>query len=1790
MSETPPLTTPALTKPDNGLPPEPPPHRPRRLWKILLGAGIGLGSLAAVGGAVFYVWGDRLITNLLLPRVAQALDESIQRPVEIGDVESFQFWGVTLGETVIPPTETDASSVTVEGIEISIGLRSLLFQQTLKSKVVLIRPEVSLIQAEDGQWLELNLPEPSEAERPVELEIESIEVKDASISALPFSALPSTENSRQAMVPRDPIQIEDTNVLVEFFGESAQEATFELDGEVLAKETAGSTTNAKAAGRFEVNGAANIETQTVKANAQISNLPGTGVNLLLPDSLGLRSGDLDGNLTASADFNDGVLDQSSLDVNGTAQFQNGEFLISGLPAPIQNIDSALAFKGQRVSLQDASLQLNDITLFAEGDVDLNEGYNLTTQIPSVSIAEVRTLVDVDLPVPVEGAFSASTQVTGALERPVLKGQLTSVQPLLIDQVALEAVEADFGLTLPEFQPTRFILEALRAQPETGGQVVASGLADLSDLDNPTFQLDGQANLPVDGLAQIYGASFSEAFVIGVLAANFEASGSLDSQVASADWQLSEGTFSGSGEVALSDNVVLLENARLQAAQGMVAADAVLDLDNGNWQATATTDQVAVSQFTRQAQGLVSVDVEALGNVNDLALDQIAVQGTARVTNVDAVGGSAAADFALERGNWQVSAKTDGIAVSQFTNRAQGLLSANIDAFGTLAALGNLAELDSLSDLNLAKVEARGTAVIADAQAQLTDNGVPLLAPGNWTTAFALAENAIAVQSFTAPNLQADGTIGIDLSKTIPIADLALNVALQSYDLQRLNSFAPTSVTEYAQVNGFTSFVGQLFGPLENLQLSGNAQLNNLAVNDLLFEPLSGPVNFAIADGGQVDLQGQQDRLQLTFRDSPQQALPYWPVSFNVQSQDLIANGVTEGNLLRTQVVQLPLERLSIRPPAQYGLGTVTGTLAANVNVNLASLTNPTAAGTLVVTQPSLSPVEAQQLNAAFTYAGGTATLNEGELLFNEGRYLLTGSANVDSFNNLSNIAYQGDLTIDQGRVEDFIPLVEAIDFSAFGLDDGQVGTGSAIDLETQPVGVPAAEPFLAKLESFMAFLAANPSANLDTNNSETLGNTNLPPLNELEGAFSGTIAVAGSTLSLADATADFDIQGNSWTWGENTPTNEFALRGEVARSQVDINTAFVNAGDTAIDLTATGDVARLNGQLVINDLPVEVAQLIYPLPAAVTGSLDLNTTLGGSLTNPAVQGDAVITDPQVNGYPLEGITANFDYRNAVLSLDSEVAVAAQTQPITVAGRVPYALPFSAVIPSTTQLDVMTTVPNGNLEIINALTNGEVFWQSGQGEILVEVGGTLFQPTVAGTASFRDGVLSSTFLKDNVTNINGEVAFNLQQLDVQQLQANINGGQLAVNGRLPLLLTGESIATQLASNSLFSNAHTPQPTQAANGLVIALDSLPVDYDNLLQAVFDGQMLVTGALLSPTISGDVEINNGEIQANNFLRRASAFDFPTTSEVQSVSPYRIEFLDIDLSEVEPEAPEGVIDLVLDRVALRNFGLRFGDRLAIVGQPFYNITADGEVVVSGALSNLQPSGVIELKSGWINLFSTQFRLDRTESNTATFSPENGLDPILDVVMLARVQETDITPSPPSAGGFLDSEINEPQVDSTGDVQFVSVSAIAQGPVSEIKDSLTLTSRPSREQGELLALLGSSVVGSLTGSSLTQIGGFVGGGTLATIGDRLADAVGLQSFSVFPTTDTSDDSSVGIGIGVEASAAIGDRFNINILEILNSTNAPQLGVRYRLTDEVDIRGASNLEDTDFEIEYRIKF
>ncbi len=62
---------------------------------------------------------------------------------------------------------------------------------------------------------------------------------------------------------------------------------------------------------------------------------------------------------------------------------------------------------------------------------------------------------------------------------------------------------------------------------------------------------------------------------------------------------------------------------------------------------------------------------------------------------------------------------------------------------------------------------------------------------------------------------------------------------------------------------------------------------------------------------------------------------------------------------------------------------------------------------------------------------------------------------------------------------------------------------------------------------------------------------------------------------------------------------------------------------------------------------------------------------------------------------------------------------------------------------------------------------------------------------------------------------------------------------------------------------------------------------------------------------------------------------------------------------------------------------------------------------IINGTLANPLPQGVIRLTGGQVNLFTTQFTLARGYEHTAVFTPSGGLNPVLDVRLVAFVPET---------------------------------------------------------------------------------------------------------------------------------------------------------------------------------------
>ncbi|MGB3613504.1 MAG: translocation/assembly module TamB domain-containing protein, partial [Elainellaceae cyanobacterium] len=699
----------------------------------------------------------------------------------------------------------------------------------------------------------------------------------------------------------------------------------------------------------------------------------------------------------------------------------------------------------------------------------------------------------------------------------------------------------------------------------------------------------------------------------------------------------------------------------------------------------------------------------------------------------------------------------------------------------------------------------------------------------------------------------------------------------------------------------------------------------------------------------------------------------------------------------------------------------------------------------------------------------------------------------------------------------------------------------------------------------------------------------VPSLEELGGSFDATVTASGQVASGLDGLeATFALNGEDWQWGQYDSPNQVEVAGRLDNGTLALQPARFESGDSSVAYTGTVGLGPQSGELRIEQVPVPLLQdfaaSFVAVPVELGGTLSAVTTLEGSLEAPVVEGIVAIANAEINGEPLEELAAEFRYADALFTAESRL-VNQGPEKLVAEARIPYALPFMAVQPTSDQISIEAIVQDEGLALISAVTDGQLQWKGGNGIVRVDVTGTLEAPDVAGTAQFDAGILAIAAIDDPVTDLTGRAAFNLQQVQVAGVTAKHNGGNIQIQGGLPL-----------------SNPALGRPSQ----LQVDLDQVPIDLDVdtsvdvAFSAVVDGDVHVTGTALRPILGGTIQLADGRVDPiRGFIGGLGLLggnrDDKAAPVPESVGEDRPPQRDIAGLEQFGRVLEQTTvdnDSFAGRIGFNDLRLILANDLAIAGQPFFNIKAAGNLVVNGTLAALRPDGQLMLKSGWVNIYTTQFRLDRGETNQVILDPERGLDPILIATATASVPETEQNPIPPSSP-FMSSEVaDQSTVPSFGGFETVEVTARIDGPLSQLSDNLKLESQPARSSDQLVALIGGGLVNQLArGDTALALASYVGSGTLASFSNDIVDTLGLDLFRIFPTTDVGDDSNLPINIGVEAGVDLTQNLSFTVLQLIGSTTPPQFGVRYRLTDDLQIRANTDLnEDTRSVLEYQIRF
>ena len=1217
------------------------------------------------------------------------------------------------------------------------------------------------------------------------------------------------------------------------------------------------------------------------------------------------------------------------------------------------------------------------------------------------------------------------------------------------------------------------------------------------------------------------------------------------------------------------------------ADRLGAIDTTAKLENGNWQALLETNGIAISNLeqTLKQTGLLTADLlpeingtldgkaRILGTVDNLTANGITANGDGQIRFANR-GGIVNAKGRAEAGNWRASIEGEQIALSRF-QQAFDSQQQSLQAKGLVSEAPNLPQLRGLFNGNinlsgpiaasLQTVRAGGSFRISE----LPFLKQPFEAVFNWDGKRVEIENA------TTPGLTANGFVNVELAgKGVPsISNLDLDLKLSNFNLEALlaeplaflRSMGLKNASEKNQpLRGNVDFTGRLSGTPAALSLVGDVEVRGLAVNQIAFDPvLAGSVN---ADAGKsVDLRlaGASDKIEVALNQS------FLPTSFLIQRGEFVASGQTEGETLRVNLSNFPLAALNLTPGKEAGLGPITGTVSGQVNVPGWKMPlNPTtlqATGQIAIAQPAIGYIKGDTFQAEFSYANGSASLTNGLFRQGSGQYLISGNVKTGA-----NPQFEGKVNVQQGNLQQVLAALQYFNLGDLARGVKPPVYGDSGDVQTVAVGEPEA-PLIEQLRRL---------AEIETilqQQQAVKASEKLPPLSQLQGIFGAEIAVAGSLRT--GVQAQFNVKGDNWRWGEYV-AEQFSLEGSFQDGILTVLPLEIRSGKSAIGFSGQLGQKAQSGQLRVENVPVEELAKVVELPFVdVTGNLNLRANLAGSLENPQATGELSLLEGTLNGEPIKQANGSFSYSNARLNFGGS-ALITQTEPIQVQGSLPFELPFAAVKADSNQIDLRANLQNEGLAIINVLTP-QVAWVSGKGQVQLRVGGTLEQPVAQGIANFENATVRAIAFPEPLTGLTGTVRFEGDRIRVEGIRGQLSQGQVVAAGVIPL-----------------SVPFAEGDVDVANPLAVNLDKLALNIRGLYSGGVVGQVQARGTARRPQLSGNIELYNGEV----FLRSpgggttelasaSSASDSPATEASPSASP---------TTEVSPSAETPTSPSF--EVGLNDLRLNLGRGIRVTSAPILSFQATGGLRVNGTLDDLRPEGTIRLASGSVNLFTTQFRLDRGYPQTATFVPTQGLDPTLDVRLATSVQEVTRFRTP---GTSVASEIaDEPT--SLGSVRSVRVQALVQGRASQLAESLELRSSPSRSETEIVALLGGSFVQTLgQGDSTLAIANLAGAGLFNNLQSAISNATGLSEVRLFPTrirsneakTASSSSAAGSLGLGLEVGFDITRNISASIIRVLSANQPTEFTVRYRLSDKILLRSSSNFQgDNRVTAEYELRF
>ncbi len=219
---------------------------------------------------------------------------------------------------------------------------------------------------------------------------------------------------------------------------------------------------------------------------------------------------------------------------------------------------------------------------------------------------------------------------------------------------------------------------------------------------------------------------------------------------------------------------------------------------------------------------------------------------------------------------------------------------------------------------------------------------------------------------------------------------------------------------------------------------------------------------------------------------------------------------------------------------------------------------------------------------------------------------------------------------------------------------------------------------------------------------------------------------------------------------------------------------WINLRDRSLNITANAKQA--NPGLVTALMDSEIV---------LGGKLDMEMNLGGSLDNPQGRAQLNVADGSVQGIGFDALTARLSLDNDVLKLD-EAQLNKDIYKLSAAGEIPLDLLRASEERHNPEaaMNIRVNLDNARLGLLQLLSPA-VEWGVGETVGAVTLSGTLEEPLVYGEVTMQGGSRKLKGVQTIFDNINLDVAFNGNEIDLNGFSVQTGKGSVAASGNYAL---------------------------------------------------------------------------------------------------------------------------------------------------------------------------------------------------------------------------------------------------------------------------------------------------------------------------------------------------------------------------------------------------------------------